>query len=165
MVSLCKLSYGCNWQLAKHLISLNFTQQDVTLRYLLRFITSCLYWQLETCSINMKQLSKSTRLSSDLAACCCFSTPLKSNKHDDILFSLCWIPSLHTRVNKLCTEKKIQMIKHSAVWLNHIIGELRKDQICFHIPCTVPGTQHVESSFSCLIHLPYHQSQWQICGQ
>lgn len=106
MVSLCKLSYGCNWQLAKHLISLNFTQQDVTLRYLLCFITSCLYWQLETCSINMKQLSKSTRLSSDLAACCCFSTPLKSNKHDDILFSLCWIPSLNTRVNKLCNDNK-----------------------------------------------------------
>ena len=56
MVSLCELSYGCNWELAKHLISLSCTQQHVTLRFLLCFITSCLHCQLETCSINMKQL-------------------------------------------------------------------------------------------------------------
>lgn len=41
VVSLCKLSYGCNWELARHSISLSCTQQHVTLTLLLCFITSC----------------------------------------------------------------------------------------------------------------------------
>ena len=31
-----------------------------------------------------------------------------------------------------------------------------------HWPCKAPGTQHVESFFSCLILQPCHQNQWQI---
>ena len=41
MVSLCKLSYGSNWELAKHSIIISCTQQNVTLTLLLCFITSC----------------------------------------------------------------------------------------------------------------------------
>lgn len=100
---------------------------------------------------------------------CGFSTSLKSNEHDDIVFAFGGSPGFHTRINQLLKGNTHFFYVSTFMTYNKIHWAI----FCIHCRCIVfiakvyllslvLWKQLTVSFFFCLILLPFHQSLLQI---